>query len=86
MLHVGGGMFVSIMFMRYTLPALGWDTRRRGDPQTAYRLLLNLEYLLGAPGVGRSLTTCAPLACALVNALVSVMPVPEICAPPHAHE
>src|SRR5438270_7093003 len=42
------------------------------------RLLL---YLLGAPGVGRSLATCAPLACARVNAAMMVMPVPETCAP-----
>ena len=40
-----------------------------------------LEYLFGAPGVGRLSVTCAPMACALVNAVVSVMPVPETCAP-----
>ena len=38
-------------------------------------------YWLGAPGVGTLLATCAPLACARVNAAVRVMPVPETCAP-----
>jgi hypothetical protein len=47
---------------------------------SVYRLL-DLEYLLGAPGVGRSVATCTPLACALLNAAVSVMPVPESWAP-----
>src|SRR5512139_1147330 len=46
-----------------------------------YRLPPGLSYLLGAPGVGRLTATCAPLACALVNAAVRVMPVPETCAP-----
>src|ERR1035441_509183 len=39
------------------------------------------KYLLGAPGVGTLLATCAPLACAWVNAVVRVMPEPETCAP-----
>src|ERR1700733_8391760 len=42
---------------------------------------LDLKYLLGAPGVGTLSVTCAPLTCGLVNAVVRVMPVPEICAP-----
>src|ERR1039457_2645464 len=50
--------------------------RRRGGPQ-----LRLLSYLLGAPGVGTLSATCAPLACAWVNAAVRVMPEPETCAP-----
>ena len=45
------------------------------------RQLRFLEYLFGAPGVGASLATWAPLACARVSAAVRVMPLPEICAP-----
>lgn len=41
----------------------------------------HLVYWLGAPGVGTLLTTCVPLACDLVNALVRVIPLPETCAP-----
>ena len=37
--------------------------------------------MFGAPGVGALVATGAPLACARVNAAVSVMPVPETCAP-----
>ena len=36
---------------------------------------------MGAPGVGRSVAICAPAACALVNAVVSVIPVPATNAP-----
>jgi hypothetical protein len=44
------------------------------------------EYLFGAPGVGTSPLTCAPLACAFASAALRVMPLPEIgepaaCAP-----
>src|SRR5579862_8100682 len=38
-------------------------------------------YLFGAPGVGAALATGAPTTCARVNAALSVMPVPETCAP-----
>jgi len=34
-------------------------------------------YWLGAPGVGTLRATCAPLSCALINAVVKVMPLPE---------
>ena len=37
------------------------------------------QYLFGAPGVGASLATGVPLACAMVSAEVNVMPVPETC-------
>src|ERR1017187_5166636 len=50
--------------------------RRRGRPQ-----LRLLSYLLGAPGVGALPATCAPLACAWVNAAMRGMPEPETCAP-----
>jgi hypothetical protein len=49
------------------------DTR----PSRVYIRDRGLEYLLGAPGVGTLLATCAPLACARVNAAVRVMP---LCA------
>ena len=52
-----------------------------GWARTGNRQLRFVEYLFGAPGVGTSLATCAPLACARVNAAVRVMPLPEICAP-----
>src|ERR1039457_2064508 len=38
-------------------------------------------YWFGAPGVGTLPETCAPLACALVNAAMRLMPLPETCAP-----
>lgn len=40
-----------------------------------------LSYWFGAPGVGAFLSICAPLACAWVNAALSVIPLPETCAP-----
>ena len=62
----------------------GGNTRRLRPPlgrPHSIRQLRFVEYLLGAPGVGTSLATCAPLACARVSAAVRVMPLPEICAP-----
>src|SRR4029079_3657287 len=49
------------------------------EPRAFYRL--PAEYLLGAPGVGRSLATCAPAACARVSGRASVMPVPALDVP-----
>jgi hypothetical protein len=37
--------------------------------------------LFGAPGVGAPLATCVATACARTNAALSVIPLPEICAP-----
>jgi hypothetical protein len=40
-----------------------------------------LEYAFGCPGVGSSVATWVPTACARVNAVASVMPLPAIAAP-----
>ena len=44
---------------------------------SVYGLAPELKYWLGAPGVGTLFITCAPLACARIRAVVSVMPLPE---------
>src|SRR5450432_2365123 len=51
----------------------------RSQKEVYYGLLP--KYLLGAPGVGRSLATGAPISCVLLSAPMTVMPVPDICAP-----
>ena len=40
-----------------------------------------LSYLLGAPGVGTPVATCAPLACACLRGALKVMPLPDTCTP-----
>ena len=60
---------------------VGVGPERDTRPSRVYIRDRGLEYLLGAPGVGTLLATCAPLACARVNAAVRVMPEPETCAP-----
>jgi hypothetical protein len=69
---------VALMGGANTAPAPLLATTSTRSSVVIYRLPVALEYLFGAPGVGRSLATCAPLACDRVSAPVSVMPLPEI--------